>query len=202
MIKNKYIFVFIMLFFAFSSWAEVNRYMVFFKDKNENSYDIQHPDEFLSERALQRRSKQNINISINDLPVSDSYLNVLSNYVNVYFATKWMNGVLVEMDENQIEEVGLLNFVDSVLYVAKGSKLSGGQRQLLAFCRVLYFDYSILIIDEPSAGLDDIMENKIIEVLEKLKINKTIILISHNKRLQQLANRKILMEIGKKSVND
>lgn len=114
-----------MLFFTFSSWAEVNRYMVFFKDKNGNSYDIQRPDEFLSERALQRRSKQNINISINDLPVSDSYLNELSNYVNVYFATKWMNGVLVEMDENKIEEVGLLNFVDSVLYVAKGSKLSG-----------------------------------------------------------------------------
>lgn len=124
MVKIRYIILFIMLFFTFTSWAEVNRYLVFFTDKDGNTYDIQQPEEFLSDRALQRRSKQNISISINDLPVSDSYLNELSNLVNVYFSTKWMNGVLVEMDESEIEEIGSLNFVDSVLYVAKGSKLS------------------------------------------------------------------------------
>ncbi len=106
--------------------AEGNRYMVFFSDKNGSEYSLDIPQAFLSERSLERRVKQNISISINDLPVSSDYLNTLKNLdgVNVFFTTKWMNGALVETEENILPTISNLPFVSSIEYVAPGVKLS------------------------------------------------------------------------------
>lgn len=110
---------------TFPALGNVNRYIVIFKDKKGSSYSIDKPEEFLSSRAIQRRNNQNIDISINDLPVSDIYLDALHNLneIDVHFTTKWMNGVLVEMDETREEELKSLPFVDNLTFVAPGSKL-------------------------------------------------------------------------------
>jgi subtilisin family serine protease len=101
--------------------------MVFFKDKENSTFSIDKPEEFLSERALARRSNQNISIAINDLPVSTSYIDQLSVLpdVQVFFATKWLNGVLVETDDSNLDEIELLPFVKGVEYVAPDNVLSG-----------------------------------------------------------------------------
>ena len=47
---------------------------VFFEDKPVSKSDWQHPERFLSQRALERRAKQNIELDVSDFPVSGEYL--------------------------------------------------------------------------------------------------------------------------------
>lgn len=128
--KNKFLVVILMILLTFPALGKVNRYVVFFTDKVGNPYSIDRPEEFLSSRALQRRSNQNIDISTNDLPVSDAYLEALNNMdeIDVYFPTKWMNAVLVEMDESRFEELVAMPFINKVVYVAPGRKLLSSSR--------------------------------------------------------------------------
>lgn len=109
---------------AFS--VEGNRYMIFFEDKAGTEYSLENPENFLSEKALERRSRQNISISTSDLPVSSVYLNALSDMegVDVFFTTKWMNGVLVETEEKFLDDISNLPFVSSIEFVAPGQQLN------------------------------------------------------------------------------
>ena len=105
--------------------------MIFFTDKSGSAYSIEQPEQFLSKRALQRRLDQNIKITSLDLPVSEQYLDALSTQpLQVYFATKWMNGVLVEMDESELQNIQTLSFVEDVELVAHGSKMNNQQNGL------------------------------------------------------------------------
>ena len=60
------------------------------------------------------------------MPVSDTYLDELHaiDNVQVFFTTKWMNGVLVEMEEESKNELAKLPFIENIAYVAPGKKLS------------------------------------------------------------------------------
>ena len=125
MAKSKYLLCLIVLLLTAPSFGEVNRYMVFLKDKEGSTYSLERPEEFLSQRALNRRINQNIPINSKDLPVSEKYIDMLSQItdINTFFTTKWMNGVLVEMDELKVDEIDQLSYVESVVLVAYGSKL-------------------------------------------------------------------------------
>jgi serine protease AprX len=103
-----------------------DRYMVFFKDKAGNDFSLSNPIAFLSQRAINRRSKQGIALAENDLPVNSAYIQGLKDLgVEVYFPTKWMNGVLVQMGSDLIPTINELPFVSNIEYVAPGAILSG-----------------------------------------------------------------------------
>ena len=98
--------------------------MVFFKDKAGTPYSVDVPEAFLTPKSVARRTKQGIPVSTIDLPVSPSYVNgVRATGVEVYFQTRWMNGVLVQGDESLIAAIEGLSFVDRVEHVAPGVKL-------------------------------------------------------------------------------
>ena len=61
----------------------------------------------------------------------------------------------------------------------RGVTLSGGQRQRLAIARAIVRDAPILILDEPSSGLDAAAEELVFEALGRLIGNKTVIVIAH-----------------------
>jgi len=63
--------------------------------------------------------------------------------------------------------------------------LSGGQQQRLCIARALAVEPEVLLMDEPASALDPIATQKIEELIEQLKVNYTIIIVTHN--MQQAA---------------
>ena len=76
-----------------------------------------------------------------------------------------------------------------------GIKVSGGQKQRIAIARALYHNKNILILDESTSNLDSITETKILDLLEKISREITIVIISHKK--SSLAKCNKLYEINK-----
>ena len=114
---------------GFIAEAQQNRYMVFFKDKSGSSYSIDAPEAYLSSRAIERRSKSNISIGEDDLPVNEGYVQQVQELgVQTYFTTKWMNGVLVQTEESNVEAISDLDIVSSVELVAPGAVLTRSQK--------------------------------------------------------------------------
>lgn len=90
---------------------------------------------------------------------------------------------------------GLPDGYDSQL-VERGANLSQGQRQLLAFARVLAADPEILILDEATASIDTETELLIQDGLRKLMVGRTSILIAHRLQTIQEADRILVLHRG------
>ena len=58
--------------------------------------------------------------------------------------------------------------------------LSGGQQQIICIARALAVKPSVLLMDEPTSALDPISTNKIEDLMEELKKNYTIVIVTHN----------------------
>jgi len=80
--------------------------------------------------------------------------------------------------------------------VERGANLSQGQRQLLAFARVLAADPEILILDEATASIDTETEILIQDGLRKLMVGRTSILIAHRLQTIQEANHVLVLHLG------
>ena len=77
-----------------------------------------------------------------------------------------------------------------------GASLSGGQRQSIAVARALIRDPSIVLLDEPSAMLDQISESQLIQRLSGLLQGKTAFIISHRMSILDLVDRVLVMDKG------
>jgi subtilisin family serine protease len=90
-----------------------NVYWVKFADKANNTYELSDAEQFLSSKALQRRANQNIEIDFKDLPVSNFYLDSLSNMgIHIRYASKWLNGAAIQSnDSTLIDTIENLNFI-------------------------------------------------------------------------------------------
>lgn len=79
----------------------------------------------------------------------------------------------------------------------RGVKLSGGQRQRLGIARALYNQTKFLIFDEATSSLDGLTEHEIMEEIENLKGNRTIILIAHRLNTVKKCDKIFLFDEGK-----
>ena len=78
----------------------------------------------------------------------------------------------------------------------RGTMLSGGQRQRIAIARAVIRDAPILILDEPTAGLDAEAENIVMQALERLMRGRTTIMIAHQLATVRRANRIYVLDGG------
>jgi ATP-binding cassette, subfamily B, bacterial len=78
----------------------------------------------------------------------------------------------------------------------RGRGLSGGQRQRLAIARALLRDAPVLVLDEPTTGLDDENATQILEAIRRLMVGKTTIIVSHDLHLVRQATRIVVLERG------
>ncbi|HET9487168.1 MAG TPA: peptidase S8, partial [Chryseosolibacter sp.] len=113
-----------------SAAAQENRYMVFFRDKAGTPYTTSKPIEFLSDKAIDRRLKQGIDIVERDLPVQPAYVDGVRNAgANTFFVTRWLNGVLIQCDPAVLPAVESLPYVNHIEFVAPLPKLQTGGRR-------------------------------------------------------------------------
>jgi ABC-type multidrug transport system fused ATPase/permease subunit len=79
----------------------------------------------------------------------------------------------------------------------RGIRLSGGQRQRIGIARALYRDPTLLIMDEATSALDNITEQVVMEAVQNIRTDKTIILIAHRLTTVKNCDQIFLMEQGR-----
>jgi zinc transport system ATP-binding protein len=80
-----------------------------------------------------------------------------------------------EMTEQALDQVGMLSFWDKQI-----GTLSGGEQQRVFIARALVSRPKLLLLDEPTAGVDTAMQTELFELLEKLKSDMAIVMVSHD----------------------
>jgi phosphate transport system ATP-binding protein len=109
-------------------------------------------------------------------------------FENVAYGLR-VNGIkdktfIAERVEQSLHQAALWDEVKDRLHQS-ALGLSGGQQQRLCIARALAVEPEVLLMDEPASALDPIATQKIEELIEKLKKNYTIIIVTHN--MQQAA---------------
>jgi len=79
----------------------------------------------------------------------------------------------------------------------RGTTLSGGQKQRIAIARAILRNAPILILDEPTTGLDAISERLVVEALERAAEGRTTITIAHRLTTLRFADRIIVLDGGR-----
>ena len=81
----------------------------------------------------------------------------------------------------------------------RGVRISGGQRQRLGIARALYHNPQILIFDEATSALDNDTETAIMDAIDSLHGQKTMVIIAH--RLRTIENCDIIYEVKDEKIN-
>jgi serine protease AprX len=125
---NRALVSLVLMFMCGVVFAQDGKYMIFFSDRNGSTYSISNPQAYLSQRSLDRRARNNILITENDLPVNEDYVLQVSNTgASVLHVSRWINGVLVAADEGQLVAISNLTFVTKAEYVAPPGPAVGGR---------------------------------------------------------------------------
>lgn len=106
---------------CFQSKAQFNRYLISFNDKAGTSFSLSNPDQFLSQRAIERRTRYNISIDSTDLPVNANYIESVRSAGNVTIlnVSKWLNQISIfTTDVAALSAINNLPFVKSTLPIA------------------------------------------------------------------------------------
>lgn len=85
--------------------------------------------------------------------------------------------------------------LDQVLNAA--STLSGGQRQMVALARAVATLPNVLLLDEPTSGIDQVTENRILQHLMAFARNRTLVIATHSPALLQHMDRIVVIDGGK-----
>lgn len=113
----------------------------------------------------------------NPFPTMSIHDNVIAGYK--------LNGIRLQKSEKNdiveksLRDVALWEEVKDSL-IKKGTFLSGGQQQRLCIARALAFRPDVILLDEPTSALDPVATKKVEELLNELKKDYTIVMVTHN----------------------
>ena len=160
----------------------------------------------LFQLLLRHEKPKSGKILLDDINVNNYTPEVYSTNVSVVTQTPFVfnltireNLDLVDPDhKNQIAACRTVGIHDIIMKLPKkyntvlhedAKNLSAGEKQLLALARVLLSKSEVLLFDEITAHLDDATAEKIVHILNNLKENHTVIIITHNHALLRHADQ-------------
>ena len=115
----------LLLFYNFTSFAQVEDAWIFFKDKPQADFYLTNPSSILSSKALSRRAKFNIALNVTDAPLEKSYVQQirLIKELNVLATSKWMNAIHVKGEISVIQTLQDLSFVQKIEWANKNRNI-------------------------------------------------------------------------------
>ncbi|PIF62177.1 MULTISPECIES: S8 family serine peptidase [unclassified Flavobacterium] len=116
--KKTYIFLFLLITSAAFSQQDA---WVYFNAKPNSQFYLDTPLEMLTQRALDRRTNQNIALDFKDVPVEESFIDQVKSAtgITVMAKSKWMNAVHVRGSQSNINGLAMLSFVSKVDFANK-----------------------------------------------------------------------------------
>ena len=136
-------------------------------------------------------------------------MGLLNQNAHLFYGTIRENltlGAPLARDEDILKALkvtGALSFVQEKkegldhLVLEGGVGFSGGQRQALLLARLLIRQPNILLLDEPTAAIDDVAEKQLIDHLKGWLSHRTLVVATHRRAVLELVDRIIVMNDGK-----
>ncbi|MCL6233257.1 MULTISPECIES: type I secretion system permease/ATPase [Acinetobacter] len=136
-------------------------------------------------------------------------MGLLNQNAQLFYGTIRENltlGAPLATDEQLIEVLkitGAIHFVQEKkegldhIILEGGVGFSGGQRQALLLARLLIRQPNILLLDEPTAAIDDVSEKQLIDHLKGYLQNRTMVVATHRRAVLELVDRIIVVNEGK-----
>ncbi|MDV6378107.1 thiol reductant ABC exporter subunit CydC [Sporosarcina sp. GW1-11] len=157
----------------------------------------------------------NGSVQVNEISASrfgDTMYDVISvlNQKPYLFATTVENNIKLgnsaataEDVQRVVEQVGLATYLQSLPAGSKtqmeetGQRFSGGERQRIALARILLKQTPVVILDEPTVGLDPVTEHSLVETIHQSLADKTVVWITHHLMGMEKMDKIVFMEDGK-----
>ena len=153
-------------------------------------------------------------ILLNDQPLAQlneatlrQAMSVVPQRVHLFSATLRDNLLLASPNASDarlaetLERVGLAKLLDDSglnSWLGEGGRqLSGGELRRLAIARALLHDSPLMLLDEPTEGLDATTESQILDLLAEVMREKTVLMVTHRLRGLARFNQIIVMDNGK-----
>jgi serine protease AprX len=120
-INRLLLFVFLVqICLVHNSYGQENPYIIYFKDKANSPYSISSPENYLSPKAIARRTNAGIAITHADLPVNKLYLDSLvEKGATLLYPLKWPNAAVILAEPAELAAINNLPFVASNYSVAR-----------------------------------------------------------------------------------
>ena len=113
---KQYLLIAFLIYFLPDLHAQYPKHVIRLKDKGSNTFSISNPAQYLSPRALQRRSRHKISIDSFDIPVTKRYVDSIraAGNVTILSTSKWLNQVLIQTtDQAALNKIKNFSFVAS-----------------------------------------------------------------------------------------
>ncbi|MEO8208841.1 MAG: phosphate ABC transporter ATP-binding protein PstB [Chloroflexota bacterium] len=129
----------------------------------------------------------------NPFPTMSIYDNVAAS---LRLTGRHTRAELDEVVERSLHRAALWDEVKDKLK-ANGTSLSGGQQQRLCIARALAVDPQVILMDEPASALDPIATLRIEELITELRVNYTIVIVTHNmQQASRISDRTAFFTMG------
>jgi len=148
-------------------------------------------------------------VDINTIKLKDLRKNIAVVLQDVFLFSGDIKGNITlndDISEEQVKKALELSYADTFVnefakgvnepVMERGSTLSAGQRQLLAFARALAHDPSIIVLDEATANIDTHTEKLIQKAIENATEDKTTLIIAHRLSTIRNSDKIIVMKDG------